>query len=533
MPIRWGRVFFLAFLVFVMLTFIQMPAQGEPLCRLAPTSEISSVDQAKCLLRQPEIFGQVGEELDGLPSPFDRLLSLRTIDLDQGTFRRYLQAKGIREEDVGGSLDEPVSRTNNGSPSAELARYFIIHDTSTPNFGNDPFPSNINESNWTFNDLSRWLRGNPLAHVFINRVGQSITVLDFKTPWRSTRREADEHCGRNRCKGLFLAVEMVQPRRCQPRAGQTQCSGTFNDASAPEPGFTEAQLDRLALVYIAASVRRGKWMIPAFHVTLDKGVEPGTHDDPQNFDLSRWSNRLNVILSEIQISNEPQVNFNFPVPADTSKERELRLWSTYYRVHQAQENSSENSIPLRNSEGNPLGVSLSQEDWCQAALQGTVRVSRRDGFATTYNFSGRGAVEQASCRQFFTSLSEDTIRKLHRNLFEPTTSPFGLGVEGYILVPYRTIAVDRNVIPVGTLTYIPEARGTEIIMPSGERVVHDGYFFSADVGAAIRGNHIDTFLGIATSNPFAHVRSRESETFTAYIINNPTIREALENLHEG
>jgi hypothetical protein len=131
-------------------------------------------------------------------------------------------------------------------------------------------------------------------------VGDSVTRKDFNIPWRSTKRESDQFCGVNKCKGLFLAVELVQPRKCQPNAGQIQCSPPRkNDAKSPDPGFTKAQLDRLAVVYVAASVRRGKWLIPAFHVVLDQIVQGG-HDDPQNFNLDQWSKQLNDILTEIR-----------------------------------------------------------------------------------------------------------------------------------------------------------------------------------------------------------------------------------------
>jgi len=268
----------------------QAIAQSKP-CKLAPTSEISSKDQAKCLLRPVRKFGNLDANLLALPSPFDRLLSLPTIDLDKEAVRRYLKAKNIRESDIGGSLDNPVSRGNNNSSRADLARYFIIHDTSTPNFQNDNFPANINDSRWSGNNLQRWTRGTPLAHVFISRIGESVTPVDFSTPWRSTGYEV-EVCGVP-CKGLFLGIEMVQPRRSDPKIGGD------NDAIAPNPGFTEAQIDRLALVYIAASVRRGKWMIPVFHASLDAAIDGG-HDDPQNFSLGQWSERLNNLLQQIR-----------------------------------------------------------------------------------------------------------------------------------------------------------------------------------------------------------------------------------------
>ena len=285
----------------VIILFFQAKIQAQTVCQIVPTSQISSIDQAKCLLRQPKIFGNVGLTLTSLPAPFDQLLTRPTIDISKEQLRRYLQAQGINEADIGGSLDKPVSRTNNNNPRAELARYFIIHDTSTPNLGNDTFPNNINEASWEFNNFNKYGSGdNSPAHIIINQVGQSVTRKDFNTPWRSTRRESEQFCGVNKCKGLFLAVELVQPRKCQPNSGQTQCSPPRkNDAKSPDPGFTKAQLDRLAVVYIAASVRRGKWLIPAFHVVLDQ-IVPGGHDDPQNFNLDQWSKQLNDILTEIR-----------------------------------------------------------------------------------------------------------------------------------------------------------------------------------------------------------------------------------------
>lgn len=285
----------------VIILFFQAKIQAQTVCQIVPTSQISSIDQAKCLLRQPKIFGNVGPTLTSLPAPFDQLLTRPTIDISKEQLRRYLQAQGINEADIGGSLDKPVSRTNNNNPRAELARYFIIHDTSTPNLGNDTFPNNINEASWEFNNFNKYGSGdNSPAHIIINRVGQSVTRKDFNTPWRSTRRESEQFCGVNKCKGLFLAVELVQPRKCQPNSGQTQCSPPRkNDAKSPDTGFTKAQLDRLAVVYIAASVRRGKWLIPAFHVVLDQ-IVPGGHDDPQNFNLDQWSKQLNDILTEIR-----------------------------------------------------------------------------------------------------------------------------------------------------------------------------------------------------------------------------------------
>jgi 3D (Asp-Asp-Asp) domain-containing protein len=206
----------------------------------------------------------------------------------------------------------------------------------------------------------------------------------------------------------------------------------------------------------------------------------------------------------------------------------VQLWATYYYVHRAQ--SVTGGQPLLNLQGQRLGPTLSRRDWCYAALQGTVQVMNA-GVPVTYNYAGRGSSEQVDCSSFFSSLSGSTLRALNRVRFSAVSAAYGLGTGGYQLVPFRTIAVDRNRIPLGSVVYIPAARGTLITLPSGEQVAHDGYFFAADVGGAIRGNHIDVFIGVADRNPFSFVTSKASGTFQAYLVNDPEIQAKLSALH--
>ena len=105
--------------------------------------------------------------------------------------------------------------------------------------------------------------------------------------------------------GLFLHVELVQPRRSVPGGGKG------NDGLAPDPGFTPAQYDRLALLYFAASVRKGTWLIPAFHAVLDTGFANG-HDDPQNFSLADWSASLSRLQAVLQQADTGQQGVSQP-----------------------------------------------------------------------------------------------------------------------------------------------------------------------------------------------------------------------------
>jgi 3D (Asp-Asp-Asp) domain-containing protein len=70
-------------------------------------------------------------------------------------------------------------------------------------------------------------------------------------------------------------------------------------------------------------------------------------------------------------------------------------------------------------------------------------------------------------------------------------APFGLGAQGYKLIPYRTVAVDPKRIKLGSVLYVPALAG--IRLPSGE--VHDGFVFAHDIGQGITGNRIDIFVG--------------------------------------
>jgi 3D (Asp-Asp-Asp) domain-containing protein len=62
---------------------------------------------------------------------------------------------------------------------------------------------------------------------------------------------------------------------------------------------------------------------------------------------------------------------------------------------------------------------------------------------------------------------------------------------GCKVVPMRTVAVDKNIIPRRTVLFIKETVGVK--MPNGG--THDGYWYASDVGGAIKGERIDLYTG--------------------------------------
>lgn len=222
--------------------------------------------------------------------------------------------------------------------------------------------------------------------------------------------------------------------------------------------------------------------------------------------------------------------FNFPEPTNAHRIKTLTLWSTHYNVPRVKNTPS--GIPLIDTSGNSLGAILSKRDWCDAAVEGTIQVVDDNSVPKTYNFAGRGSTAQVDCSSFFPSLSSSVIQGTNRARFKLSKGAYGEGTNGLILVPYRTIAVDRTEIPIGSVIFIPAARGKQVTLPSGEKVVHDGYFYAGDVGGAIKNNHIDVFIGTSQQNPFPFIKSRADSTFTAFLIKDTQITESLKVLHQ-
>jgi hypothetical protein len=174
------------------------------------------------------------------------------------------------------------------------ASYFVIHDTSSPEFENvTSFPAQINDPAWSGNRIAApgWRDTSMRVNAIVNRAGASRTFIDYADSHPKVGMKL-ENCI-PAAAGLFIQVENIQPR-IKPRNSWGHI--------APEPGFTDAQLNRLALLYVSARVRSGTWLIAAFHFNIDSQSNCGghAHDDPQNFDLAKWSAQIDNIEAAVQ-----------------------------------------------------------------------------------------------------------------------------------------------------------------------------------------------------------------------------------------
>ncbi|RZI72492.1 MAG: hypothetical protein EOP13_14905 [Pseudomonas sp.] len=245
-------------------------------------------------------------------------------------------------------------------------------------------------------------------------------------------------------------------------------------------------------------------------------------------------NQLFLAVAFLALAGEgmaqTQTDFLLSEPDDTASGK-VTLWATHYFIYSAAPSLS--GIAFRNKSGEAISDTVAPEDWCRAAIEGTVRVTHGD-VTTVLNYGGVGSKQNIDCA---TVLKIDAkkrwITATGRSYFVPAVGSFGDGDGGYKLVPYRTIAVDRKKIRLGTAIFIPSARGLKFELPSGSTIKHDGYFFAADTGGAIKGNHIDIFCGATAKNCLPTIiTSIPEKSFEAFVVDDAEVIEALRSKHK-
>ncbi len=247
-------------------------------------------EQARCLMRGMDASRNLGPAIETLPPALASRLGQDTGLPAREALSAFLSKQNL-EWDFAAYLWQPLSRARDDDPDAPMARYLVIHDTSGPNYGHRSFPSDV-DVNPKINNLAgfKCTDGWGKAHVVVSRAGGMLLDHELSIPWRETKFERAVNFA-GALKGLFIHVEMIQPRRSAGRWG--------SDAQTPDPSFTTAQYDRLALLYTIASVRAGRWLIPAFHAAIDAHIRNG-HDDPLNFNIQSFANSLDGVMAALQ-----------------------------------------------------------------------------------------------------------------------------------------------------------------------------------------------------------------------------------------
>jgi hypothetical protein len=258
---------------------------GQPVSHVEPPPPPPAVDESRpsdesSPAAEPDVTSSLPPTIVPLPKPRPPI-NIQVAQNGPPASQFVMSQPAPPQKPEGQSQANPPPEEQTWYPAA----YFVIHDTSGPNYRGQPWPDNINDTA-RLNNLENYSCSNRIerAHVFINRSGSALLAHDFEIPWRATKFESAVTFGLA-LKGRFLHVELIQPRRREPGYGSD------NDFQAPTPGFTQAQYDTLALVYMVASVRAGRWLIPAYHAVIDDGIYD-KHDDPQNFELEKFTQTI-------------------------------------------------------------------------------------------------------------------------------------------------------------------------------------------------------------------------------------------------
>ena len=188
-------------------------------------------------------------------------------------------------------------------------------------------------------------------------------------------------------------------------------------------------------------------------------------------------------------------------PAASSRTPSDVFRNTYYDF--PREGSGAKEATLFDASCTPI-ASVPKAFHDQVCVQGSGRLAS----GATVSFAKRDCSCAATCPR--------TGQQVCFERLDPARFPSGRGAMGSPITPLRTVAVDSDVIPLGTVLFIPELAG--LPRPDGTR--HDGCFVAEDRGVKVVGNQIDVFTGdpsvtarwnaLYPSNRGVHVRLNEA-----------------------
>jgi 3D (Asp-Asp-Asp) domain-containing protein len=158
-----------------------------------------------------------------------------------------------------------------------------------------------------------------------------------------------------------------------------------------------------------------------------------------------------------------------------------RMWITYYYLSQEEEYTGKKDHLLYDENCTPL-AKVSYDFASAVCIEGSGKLM--EGTVINYSKSCKCGVP---C--FFGGVV--CYSDLKKEKF-----PWGKGSRSNPLIPFRSVAVDNNMIPHGSVLYIEEWDG--VFIPYVGNIggfIHDGCFKADDVGGAVKNDHFDFFAG--------------------------------------
>jgi len=159
-----------------------------------------------------------------------------------------------------------------------------------------------------------------------------------------------------------------------------------------------------------------------------------------------------------------------------------KLWNTYYILADEAVHEGPRDTPIFGADCRPIAkVRKSFHD--SACIQGSAVLA--DGRVVNYaSTCTRSCPEAPRCGSY--------AYRVCWKVLDRVRYPHGMGKAPRPLVPDWSVAVDLDVVPLDTVSYLEELDG---VVPPGRSTPHDGCVGAVDTGGAIRGPHFDFFVG--------------------------------------
>lgn len=141
-------------------------------------------------------------------------------------------------------------------------------------------------------------------------------------------------------------------------------------------------------------------------------------------------------------------------------------------------------VPLKNARCDTI-TPVAKSFFEALCVQGSGTLRR----GSTVSFAKR----DCACAEVCTK----TQQKICFDELDAKEFPWGRGATGKPITPLLTVAVDPEVIPMGTAVYVPELDGLPRDLDGSAH--HDGCFVAQDKGLKVKGQHLDIFTGHAST----------------------------------
>jgi 3D (Asp-Asp-Asp) domain-containing protein len=215
---------------------------------------------------------------------------------------------------------------------------------------------------------------------------------------------------------------------------------------------------------------------------LEEGeTAPSTENDPTPANSRPSSSRLGPSEGAAEVPGSlPRVDDR--ATAQTGGRALGTFRNTYYDF--PNESDFEGApVPLKNARCDTI-TSVTKGFFQALCVQGSGTLRR----GSTVSFAKRDCACAEICIK--------TEQKICFDELDPKEFPWGRGATGKPITPLLTVAVDPEVIPLGTAVYVPELDGLPRDLDGAAR--HDGCFIAQDKGLKVKGQHLDVFTGHAS-----------------------------------